>query len=210
MESRLKSYSILIVLLMLAAWPGSISAEQKCIPAGLPGSDETRTGLALQKSDVHDIQSVLGPTLVFRVDLTSEVSRMCYTSPFDYSLIAFELRHGVIIQILVMADKHRYGRWDWCTETPLSTNDLSLANGVSIGLSPSGAKDILGAPDRLDRDRWHYQFGISRPNAQITIQPRQDQQYQIENIELEFTDSRLIRFGIRVEQSRIMQSEICP
>lgn len=199
MEFRLKNYRATIVLLLVLTFsPDPAAAEQQRTPGVATGLTATRNGLALHRSGVRNIQSVLGPTMVFKIDPTSDVNRMCYVSSLGYTLIAFEIGRLGIFRILVTADKHRYGRWDRCTATPLSSDDLTLANGVTLGLGPADIEKILGSPHSRERDVWHYVFGMEKPDRQTDGAPQKGRHSPFVSLDLAFTDSRLIHFDILV------------
>ena len=198
----MKNYSHIVILLFaLIMMPGPAIAEQKHGSEALSGVVGTNNGLTLQKSNVHNIQSILGPTLVFKDDLTSEVSRMCYVSTMDYSLIAFEIKHQLVIRLLVMTDKHRYDKWNWCTATPLAVDDLTLANGISLGLKLDDIEMILGKPRSIGRDKWYYRLGSSKGECQKKSGKQIDPDNPVVSMEMEFSDSRLVEFDIRVTQN---------
>ena len=198
----MKSYRHIVILVFaLAMLSGSATAEQQDGSAVLSGVSGTKNGLALQKSNVHHIQSVLGPTLVFKVDQTSEVSRMCYVSNLDYALVAFEIKYQLVTRMRVMRDKHRYDRWDWCTATPLAADDLTLANGVTLGLKPDAVVKRLGAPQSKDRDKWRYRFGLLKQAFQKNSGAQKDPGSPVVWMEVAFTESRLVEFDLHVSES---------
>ena len=198
----MKNYSHIVILVFaLGMLPGSARAEQQDGPAALSGVSGTKNGLALQKSNVHNIQSILGPTLVFKVDLTSDVSRMCYVSTLDYSLVAFEIEYQLVTRLRVMSDKHRYDSWDWCTATPLAADDLTLANGITLGLKPDAVVKILGAPRSKDRDKWRYRFGPLKQELQKNSGTPKHPGSPIVWMEMEFKESSLVEFDLHVSQS---------
>jgi len=195
---RLKNYScvaILLFLLFLSSLSGM--AQQSATPAGSGGLTRTGSGLVLRKSGVDHIQSVLGPTLVFRLDLASDTSHMCYTATSNDSLIAFEIENQVITRIQVMADKHHYNHWDWCTAMPLPADDLSLANGVALGLGPTAVSNLLGVPENIEADKWYYTYRLKELNGQERIHPRKNKKAHSLRLDMSFKGSRLIRFDLR-------------
>jgi hypothetical protein len=199
MELRLKNYRSVVTLLFLLLFsPLSGMAQQSAAPAGPAGLTRTGSGLVLQQSGVNHIQSVMGPTLVFRIDLTADASHMCYTATTNNSLIAFEIEDQVITRIQVMADRHQYNSWDWCTAMPLSAEDLSLANGVALGLEPTDVRNLLGAPRNEEGDRWHYRYRLKKSNGQERLRPREELQDYCGRLDIEFTGSRLSRFDLRI------------
>jgi hypothetical protein len=136
--------------------------------------------------------------LVFRLDLASDTSHMCYTATSDDSLIAFEIEDQVITRIQVMADKHHYNHWDWCTAMPLSADDLSLANGVALGLAPTEVKDLLGVPVKKEESRWYCAYRLKALNGQERVHPRKVMKARSVRLALEFTGYRLIGFDLQV------------
>ena len=199
----MKNYShIVILVLTLAVIPGPATAEQLVSLTVFEGVSGTSNGLTLQKSRVQDIQSVLGPTMVIKDDLTSEISRMCYVSTMDYSLVAFEIRHQSVTRIQVMKDKHRYARWNWCTATPLTADDLALANGITLGLQPVDIANILGAPHSKEQDKWVYRLIPAAPDPLENLNSPGDRYGRAVWMTIEFTNSRLIDLEIRHTPAR--------
>ena len=192
----------MILVLTLAVIPGPATAEQLGLLTVLKGVSGTRNGLTLQRSRVQDIQSVLGPTMVIKDDLTSDISRMCYVSTLDYSLIAFEIKHQSVTRIRVMKDKHRYARWIWCTATPLTADDLALANGIALGFQPVDVENILGTPHNLEQDKWVYRFIPATPDHLENLKSPGNRHGRGVWMAIEFTNSRLVDFDIRLPPAK--------
>lgn len=184
--------------------------EPKRLPGITPGLTETLSGLQLGESTVHDIQSVLGPTLVFESNSTSDTIRMCYVATMDDTLISFTTEHNVMTRLQVQSDKHQYDRWDWCTTTPMSAADLTLVNGITLDAQTGEIDAILGNPHGNDREHRRYIFGLNQPQCQTTTGMPKNLLPRIVSLELEFTDSRLIHFDLKIIKSCHKTTSICP
>ena len=197
---------LLALLIPLNPW----AKEQRCLPAATPGLIETLSGLKIRESTVHDIQSRLGPTLVFKNHPETITSRMCYVSTLDYTLISFTTERNVITRLQVLSDKHHYDRWDWCTATPISSDDLTLVNGITLGARPEDIVSILGNAHSRDRDNWRYSHGLTWLQHQTKTSRPKDTLPWIALLELEFTNARLIHFDIKAFNFGNNYPIICP
>lgn len=199
-----------LFLLALLFPLNSGAQEQRSLPAASPGLTETLSGLKLGQSTVHDIQSKLGPTLMFKNDPDITTRRMCYVSDKDYTLISFTTERNVITRLQVFSDKHRYDRWDWCTATPMSADDWTLTNEITLGSRPEDIVSILGKAHKTIRDKWQYAYCLNwqqpqtQKNKSKTVAPR------MAFLELEFTNSELIHFDIRTYDCRDANRPIRP
>lgn len=205
-----KAVACALLFLSLMCPPKPKAQKQDCLPAPPPGLTQISNGLKLHESTVHDIQSVLGPTLVFKDNSTSDTSRMCYVSTMDYTLIAFTTEHNVMTRLQVQSDKHRYDRWDWCTATPLSAADLTLVNGIALGAPPGEIVAILGNPHGNDRDHRRYVFGLNQQQRQTKTGMPKDLLPRIMSLELEFADSKLVHFDLKIIKSGHKNTTVCP
>ena len=172
-------------------------------PVAPPGLTGTRSGLVLDESRVEDIQAALGPTMVYKTDLGSDTSYMCYVSTFDFALVSFTVERNVMRRLQLLADKHRYSRWDWCTATPLSAEDLTLANGLTLGMKRDDIAALLGGAHRKEGNRWLYAYGGAGPTRKTGAGSVEGLSRQNVRVELEFSNSRLAGIDLQAVGGRL-------
>lgn len=187
----------LCLLILLACGQNRSTVDRAHRPAAPPGLTGTRSGLVLNESRVEDIQASFGPTMVYKTDLGSSTSYMCYVSTFDFTLVSFTIERNVMTRLQLLADKHRYNRWDWCTATPLSTDNLTLGNGLTLAMNPDDITRLVGDAHRKERDRWLYRYGWTSTTRKIDPDSEKGRVKRQISMELRFSDLRLVKIDLQ-------------
>lgn len=174
----------------------------------LAASNYTIYGLPLDQARLTDFFSKLGPTIVFEDDTNPKVRCICYISDRDETLVLVKSVNYRLTRYKLMSRKMRFYKWHFCEKSPLVSDNLSIQNGIKLGMHKARIKAIIGNPreethSQLRYDyRWKENIG-NHPAAEVNRNsevPRNEPFRTVTvNIIAEFSDSKLVDLDIMID-----------
>ena len=134
-----------------------------------------------------------------------DVTRLCYVSHRDDTLVLFTLENSRCTGFRLMSPKNRFYKWHFCEKSPRVSENLATQSGIKLGISKSRVKAILGEPQSESDQQLEYAYELKRKrtDAENEMPPLQTEGDEMTSprrekiaIRAEFSEDRLILFDV--------------
>jgi hypothetical protein len=162
-------------------------------------------GLFIGDCASQDIYSKLGPGIAFKDAAEGDETQVCYVSDKDETLILFSFENFQCSRVRLLSQKKKFYKWHFCEKSPLVSKHLATESGIKLGMSKSGLKAILGAPQGESDGNLIYAFEWKRKRNTTETQrdsldssgAKQSPHMTLKTtIRAEFSDAKLILFDV--------------
>lgn len=162
-------------------------------------------GLFIGDCASRDVYSKLGPGIPFKGDAKADVTRACYISDKDETLILFSFENSQCAGVRLLSQKKKFYKWHFCERSPLVSKHLTTPSGIKLGISKIRLKAILGAPHSESEENLEYVYEWKLESGTAETQrgskdPRNTKAALAKTVKAtilaKFSDTKLISFDV--------------
>ena len=164
-------------------------------------------GLPVGEASLQDFLSKLGPAIIFDDETNADIKCICYVSDRDETLIIFKSENHRYTRFKLISEKKRFYKWHFCERSSRVSKDISIKNGIRLGMSKRRVTEFLGRPqvESDNRVQFHYTWKERSnkdryPEESISAE-NADRPYgrkKTVRVDTEFLDSKLMSIEVSV------------
>ena len=164
-------------------------------------------GLTVGEASLQDFLSKLGPGIIFEDETNANIKCICYVSDRDETLILFKSENHRYTRFKLISQKMRFYKWHFCERSSRVSKDISIENGIRLGMSKLRVIEILGRPQFESENRLNYEYTWDErlnedrsheESISAEITDRSCCGKKTARIDTEFLDSKLISIEVSV------------